>query len=80
MSDPQPTTVARDSGTEYAHAVSRDGMVSWHHTQENIWCADDGQSFVAREDDGYWYAYLDDESNRRRGPFGSAFQAMTYAS
>lgn len=28
MSDPQPITVARDSGTECAHAGSLDGMVS----------------------------------------------------
>lgn len=44
-----------------------------------IWCADDGQSFVVREDDD-WYAYLDDGSNRRHGPFGSAQQAIAYAS
>lgn len=54
-------------------------MVSWHRTQENMWCADDGQSFVSKEPDGYWYAFID-EIQPKRGPFGSAKQAMTYAS
>ena len=60
--------------------VSSSEIVSWRKMDENQWYHIDGQSFVVREDDGKWYAWLDDGSNRRRGPYETLEQAIKRAS